>query len=245
MPSSATITAFYSFTANTKARASYVNTNFSNYRGHIVPIDPNTATASNDTYNLGSAEYKWKTGYFREFDANTSTAQYDFKINGATMGMCNSNGLKSATKQLFITSAFSMPIQTTTGFATLATLSVTSYNSPLVFGIVCKGNTFSSDSLNITSVGTTGSYLAEISFYLYRNDNTGLTTTGLVAQKTIDIYLDGSGVSQEYPLGSWIRFIDTTVTSGGQTYYLKSSYNTGKVSAISVNSNTFLYAHEF
>lgn len=77
MPSTATITAFYSFTANTKARASYVNTNFSNFRGHIIAIDPNTTTAVNETYDLGSTEYRWRTGYFREIDikANTTTGQ--------------------------------------------------------------------------------------------------------------------------------------------------------------------------
>ncbi len=77
MPSTATITAFYSFTANTKAKASQVNTNFSNFRGHIVAIDPNTTTAINETYDLGSTEYRWRTGYFRDVDfkSNTSTGQ--------------------------------------------------------------------------------------------------------------------------------------------------------------------------
>lgn len=78
MPSSATITAFYNFTANTKARATQVNTNFSNFRGHLVAIDPNTATAATtETYDLGSSEYRWRTGYFRDIDlkSNTSTGQ--------------------------------------------------------------------------------------------------------------------------------------------------------------------------
>lgn len=78
MPSSATITSFYSFSANTKARATQVNTNFSNYRGHIIAIDPNTSTAAtSETYDLGSTEYRWRTGYFREVDfkSNTSTGQ--------------------------------------------------------------------------------------------------------------------------------------------------------------------------
>lgn len=78
MPSTATITAFYSFIANTKSRANYVNTNFSNFRGHIIAIDPNTSTAATtETYDLGSTEYRWRTGYFREVDfkSNTSTGQ--------------------------------------------------------------------------------------------------------------------------------------------------------------------------
>jgi hypothetical protein len=77
MPSSATITSFYTFAANSKARATQVNTNFSNYRGHIIAIDPSTITASNETYDLGSTEYRWRTGYFRDIDikANTTTGQ--------------------------------------------------------------------------------------------------------------------------------------------------------------------------
>lgn len=78
MPSTATITAFYKFTANTKARASYVNNNFSTFRGHIIAIDPNTATsATTETYDIGSTEYRWRTGYFRDVDfkSNTSTGQ--------------------------------------------------------------------------------------------------------------------------------------------------------------------------
>jgi len=65
MPSSATITSFYSFTALTTIRSSEVNTNFSNFRGHVIPISPTTATGSNLTYDLGSTEYIWKSIYGR------------------------------------------------------------------------------------------------------------------------------------------------------------------------------------
>lgn len=73
MPSTATITSFYSFTQNTKARASQVNTNFSTFRGHIVPVDPNTATAIHNTYDLGSTEYRWRNVYSRSIDLLTNT----------------------------------------------------------------------------------------------------------------------------------------------------------------------------
>lgn len=46
MPSTATITAFYTFTANTKARASLVNANFDIFRGHLLPLSPSTQTES-------------------------------------------------------------------------------------------------------------------------------------------------------------------------------------------------------
>lgn len=83
MPSTATITAFYSFTANTKARSSQVNDNFSIFRGHLLPIDPNTQTAINNTYDLGSSEYYFRTGYIKTLyqaptDATTSAAVNGF-----------------------------------------------------------------------------------------------------------------------------------------------------------------------
>lgn len=64
MPSSATITAFYNFAALTTIKSSEVNSNFSNYRGHIVPIDPNTSTAAvNVTYDLGASDHAWRNVY--------------------------------------------------------------------------------------------------------------------------------------------------------------------------------------
>lgn len=64
MPSSATITSFYSFTALTKIRSSEVNTNFSNFRGHLLPVDPSTATAATTiTYDLGASDHAWRNVY--------------------------------------------------------------------------------------------------------------------------------------------------------------------------------------
>lgn len=71
MPSSATITAFYSFTAGTKARASQVNANFNVFRGHFLPIDPNSIASINNTYDLGSTEYKWRAGYITQINSTT------------------------------------------------------------------------------------------------------------------------------------------------------------------------------
>lgn len=65
MPSSATITSFYTFTPFTTIRSSEVNANFSLFRGHLIPISPTTATGSNLTYDLGSTEYIWNNAYAR------------------------------------------------------------------------------------------------------------------------------------------------------------------------------------
>lgn len=64
MPSTATITSYYSFTALTTIRSSEVNANFSNYRGHLIPIDPDTSTAATTlTYDLGSSDHAWQNVY--------------------------------------------------------------------------------------------------------------------------------------------------------------------------------------
>jgi hypothetical protein len=82
MPSSATITSFYSFTALTRIKSAEVNANFSNYRGHIIPISPTTATGSTLSYDLGSTEYIWNSLYARHLlmygDTTASTPPAGF-----------------------------------------------------------------------------------------------------------------------------------------------------------------------
>lgn len=64
MPSTNTITTFYSFTALTKIKSAEVNGNFSIFRGHIIPVDPNTlAAAATHTYDLGGDGHGWRGTY--------------------------------------------------------------------------------------------------------------------------------------------------------------------------------------
>lgn len=136
MPSSSTITAFYSFTANSRARASQVNANFSIFRGHILPVDPNTQTAVNNTYDLGSTEYRWRTGYFKTLDfdrsgantitvsadANTSAAELVFSMGGVEKARINTNGLFSplAEAGTISASAGRLALGNTIGFSTIS-----------------------------------------------------------------------------------------------------------------------------
>ena len=50
-----------------------MNTNFGIFRGHSLPVDPNTSTAANNTYDKGSAEYYWRTAYVGTVDLKSST----------------------------------------------------------------------------------------------------------------------------------------------------------------------------
>lgn len=82
MPSSATITSFYTFTPLTTIRSLEVNSNFSLFRGHIIPLSPTTATGANLTYDLGSTEYIWNSLYARHLlmygDTTASTPPSGF-----------------------------------------------------------------------------------------------------------------------------------------------------------------------
>lgn len=81
MPSPATITASSIYVAAAKETITSArwNTNLSFYRGHIIPIDPTTVASASNSYDLGSTDHKWRSGYFGT-DVKTDT------INEGTTG---------------------------------------------------------------------------------------------------------------------------------------------------------------
>ena len=74
MPSSATITAFYTFAPLTSIKSSEVNNNFGLFRGHLLPIDASLTSISNRAYDLGSNDYSWRSVYQQQsyFYENTT-----------------------------------------------------------------------------------------------------------------------------------------------------------------------------
>jgi hypothetical protein len=72
-----TITTYTTFTAGTKAKAAEVNTNFSNYRGTIVPVNTDTASSSDGVHDLGSSEHRWQDGYMGTINLVGSTSTTD------------------------------------------------------------------------------------------------------------------------------------------------------------------------
>lgn len=65
-PASATITSFFVFTPGTKAKASEVNTDLQTWRGHIIPVNTDTATGSDNTHDLGATDHRWRRIYLGE-----------------------------------------------------------------------------------------------------------------------------------------------------------------------------------
>lgn len=78
-----TITAFYSFAAQTLIRSAYMNSNFDAFRGDHIPINIGSATSSDNAHDLGKADHRWKdihlggnlimtSGYIKWDTASTS-----------------------------------------------------------------------------------------------------------------------------------------------------------------------------
>ncbi len=66
MPTTATITAsdLTTFAAQTVIQSAKMNTNFSIWRGHNLPVDPTaSAAAATKTWDVGSADYRWRNVY--------------------------------------------------------------------------------------------------------------------------------------------------------------------------------------
>lgn len=66
MPSTSTITTFYEFIPQTVIKSSYVNANFQNFRGNILPINTDSASSSNLSHDLGASDHYWKSSYIQE-----------------------------------------------------------------------------------------------------------------------------------------------------------------------------------
>lgn len=199
MPANATITSFYTFAANTKARATYVNTNFSNFRGHLIAIDPNTATAATtETYDLGSTEYRWRTGYFRDIDlkSNTTTGQalqiigdtaagngaFNFRIGSTLAAQLTTYGFKGAPPSFTTTAAAGQWLSYFHNTATAVGTAATGSTEYILYGTTATittvgrpvevifgiGNTTTSAFRHETA--TVGTYvIGEVRAKLYRN----------------------------------------------------------------------------
>lgn len=107
MPSSATITAFYEFSAGTLIRSARVNTNFSTFRGHLLPVATDTATAASTlTYDLGADDHSWMNGYIGVWVApanstpasnpSTTTRYKVYMKSDGELYKLNSAGVESA-----------------------------------------------------------------------------------------------------------------------------------------------------
>lgn len=179
MPSTNTITSFYSFTPGGYIYSAEVNNNFNNFRGHILPIDPNTATAAETrTYDLGSNDYMWRSSYVGysvmygntagSVPANPTATNYAIYFkNDGSLYKKNSAGVEVA----FLTG--SQNVASTTGGFTL-----TNVNDVVLANISASSSTYNL----FTAVGNDGKVLKLKKI----DDTTTVTTINANSTETID-----------------------------------------------------------
>lgn len=223
MPSTATITAFYTFTQNTKARASQVNTNFNVLRGHIIPIDPNTTTSNDITYDLGSSEHRWRYVYAQNLrlpaivDGTTTAAEGNFALSGII-------------SQGFMTTvALDFPNSTCT---------VATNGRPIIIGLKSAGATTSGGKIFLnTSANTLAG--ASIHLNLLRN---GTTIASQLLTYTPQGTPAGFNLTLGWPPSSFSE-VDF-VSSGSYSYSLQGRVSsTLSLNQVSIDSCR-LYAYE-
>lgn len=224
MPSSATITSFYNFTANTRARATQVNNNFDAFRGHLVPIEPLTATSSDISYDLGSDEHRWRTSYVKtiDFDRSTSTASATIEADANTGTgeiVCKVNGSEAFR---VITGGYTGKNYKTYGTtATAAVGQIAQSGVPSIYGSTSTYTTVPNSTLTISTIGRpvvfgTRTFANTVTgFYL----NASGTYNIAVYRNGTPVYIASIGETGNFPPSS-IHFIDFQCPSGSNVYQL-------------------------
>lgn len=206
MPSSQTITSFYTFVQNTKARASQVNNNFDVFRGHIIPIHVSTQTSSDLTYDLGSTEYRWRSILVGDLDvlSNTSTGG-TVKYRGATSGAVSAAvievdgievarfaNIKSFTTtaglgQIALGANTTQVLATTTSQVTVGSIQLNSSGNPVEVGFMNRTDTTSAGGFSIFAQTSTS---ANLFFYM---DNSLMSSINMVGNA--QSYTSTSGIA--------------------------------------------------
>lgn len=188
MPSTATITAFYTFSANTQIKSSEHNANFNNFRGHLIAIDPNTATAAATlTYDLGATDKYWRAGYVGQVNANTVSVS---SLVATTATVTTFSGTSINATTIVGTTISGTSIVGTTITAT--TLVSTSINATTIFGTSITATNLLTDSFsgNTRTVTTTHS-LTSSDFIVFADASSGAYTITFptAASSTKKIYI--------------------------------------------------------
>lgn len=226
MPSSATITSFYNFSANTKARASQVNNNFDVFRGHIIPVDPNTATSINNTYDLGSSTYRWRSGYFTSLS-----------VSNEIFPMTSTSEFSSLSLTKTIMDSTTGAIALVSGGITLTSQITINETRNIEIGLF-----FTNDSLASCSVSsqttTTNAFGARVS--CYRDGTTTCIGRNEIYAAANTSYKNGVALSN-------FKFINRSVPAGTYNYtlfYELPLFTIGTTTSLSI-TNFKMYARAF
>lgn len=222
-----TITSYHVFQAKTKARASQVNANFSNHRGTLVPIDPNTAAAAGNTYDLGSTEHRWLGAYVNNLDirGSTSTVNFtisqdldatagavDFKLGSSTIMSIVPAGLLLADMTTAVSSPVNNPPMQANTYSTFLTVTISCSHVHPIEGYVSVINATTTAQFAIEANTTS----LQAFIRVYRN-----TTTSIVFYRAYEFSHFTAGVlaipGNRMELDN-LRFLDNSASSGTNEY---------------------------
>lgn len=231
-----TITSYVTFLANTKAKASEMNSNLSNHRGTLVPIDESTATASNLTHNIGTDEHRWNIGYFGSVDidgftstvdavmqaVDATTGGFELLFGSSTIGSWDATGYNRLT--------LATPVITTTGsvvghwalktitIASTGSLQTTTTYSITSLSIVTSGRPVRFDFLDM-STGFTGSSSTQNPKYNIIGQREVAGTSGAVEVFNKQFQYKNAGGIEIFQVPVGYSFIDNSCPAGTISYY--------------------------
>jgi hypothetical protein len=175
MPSTATITSFYVFSAKERPRIGLMNGNFNTFRGHLIPIDPNTATAAaSGLYDLGSTEYRFRNSYVSKPDVSV-TSTTALTLEAVTAGEFHFKNAGTPGLQLTSIGFVGYNVRACAGITTTAQISDVAASAAINVSLSTTGNVTGSTctlstngrpvllclvpDINTTTAGYSGVYL--------------------------------------------------------------------------------------
>lgn len=251
MPSNNTITSsmLTDFAPATKAKSAEVDQNFSIWRGHNLPVDPNTsAAAATNTYDLGASDHYWRTGYMGTLDLKGATTTtnvtfvprqntaggMDVKLGGTTLAsFAPGVGILSSFNPTY-GSAFSGTVTSVGTWSDYAgsTVTVVTSGNPVLVVLLPAYTTATSATMGYAEVGTsTKSSLQNYrSFFRFVNSTTTSFSPGYMFDGEMGPTTSSQGFAR-YP-AQIMWYIDSPA-AGTQNYWLQGSgENAGEYTAV-------------
>lgn len=237
MPSSATITSFYNFSANTKARASQVNNNFDVFRGHIIPVEPLTATSADNTYDLGDFSHRWRYGYFGQtrygttstaygsvqLASDTTAAELILSLNGTEKARINTNGIKFTSIPFKLTTT-SFDFSSIAGVGATTSISGIDISRPVNINFLQRDITTTSDCGTITFTALTTSTVGPVAIYVKRDSTIihGLYFSSVASASPLRIPISALNCIDTSATTTPVYSLVSTGTAG---YLISANYN--------------------
>lgn len=203
MPSTDTISAFNVFVPLTVIASARMNENFANYRGHALPIDPNTATGANATYDLGSTTYRWRNAFLSD----------GIGILATTTSATPSTGLKVYNKSGTIVARNSSGVDLPLGPGAAWSKYTLSHGSFAIAGLTQTGTLFSAEPKEMIL----GYFCKHSADFTANSASITALTIKLGLSGTIDKYIPGFNIKQSVTTTAYYTSSDFDLPSFNAT----------------------------